>query len=102
MRVLLDTVTFLWAADSPERLSRAAMSVLANVATMREMSTISLSEIAIKETRGKLAFGKEELSQAIADLRLHILPYTEKHAQSLFDLPLHHTDPFDRQSLRRR
>ena len=73
------------------------MSVLANVDTMREMSAISLSEIAIKQTRGKLVFGKEELSLAIADLRLHILPYTEMHAQALFDLPLHHTDPFDRQ-----
>ena len=32
-----------------------------------------------------------------ADLRLRILPYTSDHAFRLFDLPLHHADPFDRQ-----
>ena len=26
-----------------------------------------------------------------------MLPYTEDHALRLFDLPLHHPDPFDRQ-----
>ena len=28
---------------------------------------------------------------------MRVLPYTTEHALRLFDLPLHHTDPFDRQ-----
>lgn len=64
---------------------------------MREISVISLSEIAIKQTAGKLTLSKDDLLQGVADLRLHVLPYTAKHAYGLFDLPLHHADPFDRQ-----
>jgi PIN domain nuclease of toxin-antitoxin system len=64
---------------------------------VREMSVVSLSEIAIKLSIGKLAFGKEEVIQGIADLQLRLLPYTADHAFRLFSLPLHHTDPFDRQ-----
>ena len=58
---------------------------------------ISLSEIAIKQARGKLAFDKEDLARGVADLQLSVLPYTEKHAYGLFDLPMCHADPFDRQ-----
>jgi PIN domain nuclease of toxin-antitoxin system len=97
VRVLLDTVTFLWAVSSPERLSKTALSTLAGEATVRELSAISLSEIAIKQALGKLAFDKEAVGQGIVDLRLRILPYTGKHAYALFDLPLHHADPLDRQ-----
>lgn len=97
MRVLLDTVTFLWAVSSPQLLSKAALSALGDEGTMRELSAVSLSEIAIKQARGKLAFDKQAVGQGIADLRLRILPYTGKHAYALFDLPLHHADPFDRQ-----
>jgi PIN domain nuclease of toxin-antitoxin system len=64
---------------------------------VRELSAVSLSEIVIKQARGRLAFDKEAVAQGIADLRLRILPYTGKHAYALFELPLHHGDPFDRQ-----
>src|SRR5215469_1143206 len=97
MRILLDTVTFLWATSSPAQLSRGAMSALRNESAVREMSAISLSEIAIKSARGKLTFGQDDINSGIAALRLRILPYTAEHAFRLFDLPLHHGDPFDRQ-----
>ncbi len=97
MRLLLDTVTFLWAVGSPERISPPAMSALANTRAVREMSVISLTEIAIKQARGKLMFQNEDVAQGIADLRVRILPYTADHAYNLFNLPLHHPDPFDRQ-----
>jgi PIN domain nuclease of toxin-antitoxin system len=97
VRILLDTVTFLWATTSPAQLSRAAMSALRNDSTVREMSSISLSEIAIKSARGKLSFGQDDINSGIAALRLRVLPYTAEHAFRLFDLPPHHGDPFDRQ-----
>ena len=97
MRVLLDTVTFIWAVSSPERLSRRAMSALRSEAVVREISSVSVSEIAIKQARGKLTFGKDDLIAGLADLRVRVLPYRADHALRLFDLPLQHPDPFDRQ-----
>ncbi len=44
-----------------------------------------------------LMLGKDEVLTGMADLRLRVLPYTADHALHLFDLPLHHSDPFDRQ-----
>src|SRR5262252_70549 len=97
MRLILDTVTFIWAASTPERLSLAAMSALRKGTAAREVSVVSLIEIAVKQTRGKLTFGKADAIAAIADLRLRVLPYAEEHALRLFDLPTYHADPFDRQ-----
>ena len=97
MRLLLDTVTFIWAIGSPERISPKAMRSLLHVEAKLEMSAISLSEIAIKQTLGKLNLSMEDARIGIADLKLRILPYTSVHAYHLFGLPQHHRDPFDRQ-----
>jgi PIN domain nuclease of toxin-antitoxin system len=97
MRVILDTVTFIWAASTPQRLSRRAMSALRKGTAVREVSVVSLTEIALKQTRGKLRFSANDAMSAIADLRLRVLPYAAEHAFRLFDLPAHHADPFDRQ-----
>jgi PIN domain nuclease of toxin-antitoxin system len=97
MRLLLDTVTFIWAASDPERLSRAAASALRKATAVREISVVSLTEIAFKQARGKLTFSKADATSGVADLRLRVLPYSAEHAFRLFDLPTHHADPFDRQ-----
>jgi PIN domain nuclease of toxin-antitoxin system len=97
VRIILDTVTFIWAVSAPERLSRAAMSALRKPTAVREISVVSLAEIAVKQTRGKLTFGSADAMAGVADLRLRILPYAAEHAFRLFDLPTHHADPFDRQ-----
>jgi len=97
VRLLLDTVTFIWALDSPNRISKKAFVVLADAANTRELSVICLSEIATKHSIGKLHLRKEDVLAGVADLQLRILPYTAEHAYHLFGLPLHHQDPFDRQ-----
>lgn len=97
MRLILDTVTFIWAVSAPEQLSRAAISALRKGTAVREISVVSLTEIAVKQTRGKLTFSKADARAGVADLRLRILPYSAEHAFRLFDLPTHHADPFDRQ-----
>ena len=97
MRLILDTVTFIWAASEPERLSRTAMSALRKGTAVREVSVVSLAEIAVKQTRRKLTFGKSDVLAGVGDLRLRVLPYAPEHAFRLFDLPTHHADPFDRQ-----
>jgi PIN domain nuclease of toxin-antitoxin system len=97
MRLILDTVTFIWAVSSPQRLSRAAIAALRKQTNVREISVVSLSEIAVKQLRGKLTFSKEDTIVGTADLRLRVLPYAAEHAFRLFDLPAYHADPFDRQ-----
>ena len=99
MRLILDTVTFIWAVSTPERLSRAATSALRKGGTVREISIVSLTEIAGKQTRGKLTFTQADAMAGVADLQLRILPYTAEHVFRLFDLPTHHADPFDRQMI---
>jgi PIN domain nuclease of toxin-antitoxin system len=97
VRFLLDTVAFIRAAKSPELLSRRAVSLLRGESSLPELSSISLSELAIKQGKGKLNFQKAGALEIVAELKIRILPYTVDHARVLFDLPWHHSDPFDRQ-----
>jgi PIN domain nuclease of toxin-antitoxin system len=95
--LLLDTAVLIYAVESPERLSRRAASAIRNAQNVLQLSTISLAEIAIKAALGKLKFSATSVRQAVQDLDIRILPYTAVHGYRLFDLPLHHGDPFDRQ-----
>lgn len=97
MRVLLDTAVLIFASISPERLSKRATAILENDASVLELSAVSLSEIAIKAALGKLRISAAVARRALEDLGIRVLPYTANHAFQLFDLPLHHSDPFDRQ-----
>ena len=97
MRVLLDTAILIFAAESPERLSKRALAAVSNPENIRELSAVSLTEIAIKKTLGKLNMSAEDAQQAIQDMDIRILPFTADHAFRMFELPAHHRDPFDRQ-----
>jgi PIN domain nuclease of toxin-antitoxin system len=97
MRLLLDTVTFIRALQAPELLSKKATAVLFDAETSCELSAISLTEIAIKFTAGKLELDREAAREGIADLQLQMLSWKADHAFRLFSLPRHHADPFDRQ-----
>ena len=97
MRLLLDTAVLIYAVESPERLSKRAANSLINSENVLELSSISLVEIAIKTTIGKLKVSAEVAREALETLGVRVLPYTADHAFELFSLPLHHSDPFDRQ-----
>lgn len=97
VRLLLDTAILIYAVEAPERLSKRAAVALENAGNVLELSTISITEIAIKTSLGKLRVTAAMARQAIQDLDIRILPYTGEHALRLFELPLHHGDPFDRQ-----
>jgi PIN domain nuclease of toxin-antitoxin system len=97
LRLLLDTAVLIYAVESPERLSKRLISALENPGNILELSSVSLAEIAIKTTLGKLKLSSTIARQAVEDLGIRILPYTAEHAFHLFQLPLHHGDPFDRQ-----
>jgi PIN domain nuclease of toxin-antitoxin system len=65
--------------------------------SQRRESSLSLSEIAIKTGLGKLELSWDAVRVAIEEWDMRILPYTGAHAQWMFRLPFHHSDPFDRQ-----
>jgi PIN domain nuclease of toxin-antitoxin system len=96
VRLLLDTVAFIFAVQAPEHLSTRVDVALQKPENV-ELSAISLVEIAIKSTLGKLRLSAEDARKGVEDLGIRILPYTAEHAFRLFELPLHHSDPFDRQ-----
>jgi PIN domain nuclease of toxin-antitoxin system len=97
VRLLLDTAILIYAVEAPERLSKRAAAALQNAQNVLELSAISITEIAIKTSLGKLKVTAANARQAIQDLDIRILPYTGEHAMGLFELPPHHSDPFDRQ-----
>ena len=96
---LLDTHTFLWLDDSPERLSPAALAACEDPTNELYLSVVSAWEIQIKHqiNRLQLDVPLEEMiqgQQAANDLK--ILPVELPHVYTLRQLPLHHHDPFDR------
>ena len=97
MRLLFDTVAFIRALKSPELLSKKAIAALYDPDTICEPSAVSLSEVAVKFSLGKLDLGEKDVRTGISDLQLRVLSWKADHAFRLFSLPLHHRDPFDRQ-----
>ena len=95
--MLLDTAVLIFAAESPGRLTKRAKAALEDLGNILELSAVSLTEIAIKAALGKLGLTADVTRQAVEALDIRILPYTAEHAYKLFELPLHHFDPFDRQ-----
>ena len=97
MRVLLDTYVLIRAALSDlDRLGVETRSVVAAAQTERLVSSVSLTEIALKSAIGKLDINIQKLYETLDDLEATLIPYTELHVRRLFELPLLHREPFDR------
>jgi PIN domain nuclease of toxin-antitoxin system len=97
VRLLLDTAVFVFAIQTPERLSERARVMLANPSNLRELSSVSVVEIAIRVALGKLDLSSSAMEQGLEDMDVRVLPFTAEHAFHMFEVPAHHGDPFDRQ-----
>lgn len=95
MRLLLDTHIFCWSFYEPQRLTPKAFKLIKG-AEMVFVSTASIWEIAIKARLGKIQADPRELFNEIEANGFYELPILSRHALLVADLPLHHTDPFDR------
>ncbi len=98
MRLLLDTHILLWAANEPERLSKATRSLLEITDNELVFSVVSLWEIAIKTGRGRDDFRADAglLRRSLFENGYSELPITGLHATAVVSLPRFHGDPFDR------
>jgi len=95
MKLLLDTHILLHALTEPERLARARSDAIENPANAVFVSAVSIAEIAIKVSIGKLQVDVDLLS-AVEDAGFEWLDFGPREAMRLAELPLHHRDPFDR------
>ena len=100
MKYLLDTMVWLWSVGSSETIGNAGLEILANGDEEIYLSAASSWEIAIKTELGKfrLARGTSQIrSQATGQEQgIHSLSISQSHSLKVYDLPLHHSDPFDR------
>jgi PIN domain nuclease of toxin-antitoxin system len=85
----------LWWLGDDAPLPAATRSVIADPSSEVAVSSISIAEISIKSTLGKLR-APWIPDALLAENGLCVLPFTSDHARRLLELPLHHRDPFDR------
>jgi PIN domain nuclease of toxin-antitoxin system len=99
MKVLIDTHTFLWwNIDSP-LLSARAKDIIANGRNVVFFSAASVWEIVIKTSKGRLILPDlpaKYIASRMSMYRFRPLPVLMSHATHIYELPPHHTDPYDR------
>jgi len=99
MKLLLDTHTFLWFIMGNSKLSTTARSYIEDTNNDKYVSIVSLWEIAIKNSIGKLNLSGSFASVIASQIQLNgfeILDISFQHLVLVSSLPFHHRDPFDR------
>ena len=99
MKLLVDTHTFLWLMESPEKLSERASDVCFDPTNSLYLSAASLWEIQIKSQLSKLVLGmplSDIVKAEVTNGPFGFLPIRADHVLAVGDLPTHHNDPFDR------
>jgi len=98
MKYLLDTHTIIWHLDDSPRLPLKTKEIIGNNENRIYISSVSLWEIAVKWSLGKLElrFTLEELLDKIKNSDVEILQIEDDHLKRLVALPFIHKDPFDR------
>lgn len=99
MNVLLDSHSLIWALLKDPRLSPRARHAFSPGGDRLHLSIVSLWELSIKITIGKLRTIGSSITYFRDECREHgieILPLKFDHIVRLESLPLHHRDPFDR------
>ena len=102
MKYLLDTHTLLWFVDGNARLSPTARTQIRDLNNVCFISSVSLWEIAIKFSSGKLNLPQpfdELVSAQLKRDEITVLPISTEHLLAVANLPFPsngHRDPFDR------
>ena len=98
MRYILDTNAFIFYLYNPERLSKVAVDIVHNEDNQIYVSIVSLWEIAIKSSIGKLEIknSMEEIAGICLKYKIELLAINPQHLDQIANLPQIHGDPFDR------
>ncbi len=95
---LLDTHALIWFLNGDEHLSAKAQEIISDETSTLYLSIVSLWEMAIKISLGKLKLSQplDQLISSLGTLNINLLPITESHVLGLLTMPYVHRDPFDR------
>jgi PIN domain nuclease of toxin-antitoxin system len=99
MNILLDTCTFLWLASSPKNLSDSAVSLIDAPSNQLYLSDVSIWEIVLKYTTGKLPLPEPPRIWIPKQSVFFQLTSLSINSEALFrsgEIPPLHRDPFDR------
>ena len=99
MRVLIDTHVFIWWTSDVTRLSSRVDDLLLDPSTEVVLSIVSIWEMQIKLSLGKLQFKtnlQELIDDEISRNKIELLSLSLSHIYALSNLPQYHRDPFDR------
>jgi PIN domain nuclease of toxin-antitoxin system len=99
MKYLLDTSIWLWSLALPEKINSRGRRLLTSGRDELYLSAASSWEISIKFALGTLRLPEppaQYVPKRMADMGMRPLPITHTHALAVSDLPMHHSDPFDR------
>ena len=99
MKYLLDTNVILWYLNDDIKLPDSHKTLIDTPGSFIFISIVSLWEIAIKSSLGKLNLdiGFDKILSAISNSEdFSILTVNTSHLKVLLNLPFYHKDPFDR------
>ncbi len=98
MNYLVDTHILLWYMVGDKRIDHKIQNKIEDVKNTIFLSNVSLWEITIKLSIGKLKLKGTlaELKQYLNDKGFKILEFDFEDLETLLNLPFHHQDPFDR------
>lgn len=101
MTYLVDTHIIIWALFEPDRLSNDIKQILENDTDLKAVSGISLWEISLKYSLGKLELSElnpDQVLEAIRESGFEVLELSSELMASYYQLPKRedHRDPFDR------
>ncbi len=95
MRILLDTHLLLWWLEANPSLSARAREMISSPENTIFVSAISLWEIWLKQSLGKLRLPVDFMERLAAE-SFENLPLTASQTRQVSLLPWRHRDPFDR------
>lgn len=99
MRYLLDTCSFLWMSQQPVMLSAMATEVINESSNDLFVSDVSIWEITLKHSSGKLPLPKAPRVWIPRKFEIHQFKSLRLEANAIYssgELPRVHADPFDR------
>jgi PIN domain nuclease of toxin-antitoxin system len=95
VKIILDTHIFLWVISEPHKLNGRYLAELETMANTVFVSSISIAEIMIKSSMGRLKIDFDPVAIAV-ESGFEMLDFNSSDASLLKNLPFHHKDPFDR------
>jgi PIN domain nuclease of toxin-antitoxin system len=95
LKLLLDTHLLLWWLGNDPSLSSTAATLIRDPENMIFVSAVSLWEIWLKESLGKLRL-PDRFEERLAAESFENLPLTGAQTRQVATLPWLHRDPFDR------